>query len=1242
MTNYHFNFRGAQVDVRNKKGNSSLWLAANGGHLDVVQLLHSASADIDSQDNRKVSCLMAAFRKGHSKVVKWMVKHVSQFPSDNELTRYISTQSDKDLLKKCHTCMDIIRVAKERQAAEAAKNASNLLEEIDREKNAEESKKAAAARKREKKKRKKLEKLAEKGLLPQEEENKENEEFEATTEDEKEKTPELITNNQDSGIDANSQASSSEPDSTKGSGKMEEKIIVQLDQSNDAHESRKGKSKKQKNKKNNNTTAEPIIVEPSPPKEETPPPPLSKADKKKERVPSSETMVAMATPNLPTGLANGDFFTPTKETSKKNGRQRRGGAASSTSADESVKADQKSNNTSPNNNSKKRSNASLAQAVPAAASNVNREDAGWKEVVRKSKKVIVPANAISRVIGRGGCNINAIREMSGAHIEVEKLQGKGSSSQQTERTILIKGSAEATRQANNWIQQIINSPDKDMADILGKSFIVSKAAAPPIVSTIQSTVIINSNAKMTTAVLTTTSVTSGVMTPVTTKKTIALNAVTNIVTKPAAFPSKTTKAPAQSSGSTFAAVASGSGTDSFGMIQTGGTHPGTLAKANNNKKAKTPDLVGPPPSSLAVAPVSVSAAVSAASAPQPLMASENNMEFIGTFEQPPVKPTESTAKANLDSKDYSPFKSYTTGWGNANDKDDKNFASVAAGGIDLSTSTGDLAAKAPGYRISPSGGPLLAQTGWGGSVTTSSILARSVASTTVISSNYNSERSNSAPGSPIMPSPIGPPPVQMAPVTTSKLASTTSPGSEPDQYRTGSSLSSGIGLSPGSGTGLGNHLGGRSMTPDSDSMRTATTTLPSTAGRSGSMTMDKNDIFGVRPASSGSANSNFVVNPENLLNAAAQMASAFPPSEMDYLGSRQFNDFSSTAARFNNPPTSASFLPPTSKLNPNAPDFMRPSTSQDYRMRNHQQQQNLLNKNNFNMMSGSSAGPPVGPPPAPPPNNTFNRFSNSNNLPNILTNQGINAYLQSQANISNSPSNIDLSAFDTNILSGRSIKEINDLIAGTAGPTLPPPQPTQGPPPPPPQGPPAGQTFNYFNEPKFNSSRPIGSERSRLESIIQKPSNSPWDLSGLYDNLGTAPITGGLNNDLGGFLSGGTTLQQTLDAFNGFASQPQAQGPPPPSHQQQAAPPPPVPAQQQQDFMSNLTSPVMGMTPNVTPSKSDFGDYSVASGLPMMNAPPGSSSTGKKMGYLDQPPLGMAGRGDPASVRRNMVSSSLK
>lgn len=39
--------------MKNKKGNSPLWLAANGGHLTVIDLLFHAGADIDSQDNRK-------------------------------------------------------------------------------------------------------------------------------------------------------------------------------------------------------------------------------------------------------------------------------------------------------------------------------------------------------------------------------------------------------------------------------------------------------------------------------------------------------------------------------------------------------------------------------------------------------------------------------------------------------------------------------------------------------------------------------------------------------------------------------------------------------------------------------------------------------------------------------------------------------------------------------------------------------------------------------------------------------------------------------------------------------------------------------------------------------------------------------------------------------------------------------------------------------------------------------------
>jgi hypothetical protein len=189
------------------------------------------------------------------------------------------------------------------------------------------------------------------------------------------------------------------------------------------------------------------------------------------------------------------------------------------------------------------------------------------------------------------------------------------------------------------------------------------------------------------------------------------------------------------------------------------------------------------------------------------------------------------------------------------------------------------------------------------------------------------------------------------------------------------------------------------------------------------------------------------------------------------------------------------------------------------------------------------------------------------------------------------------------------------LIAGATGPPPGPPGPPPGPPTGPTGGPaPGNPGFNYFEQPKFNSgfnSKPIGSERSRLEPLLKQPlpSNNPWDMSGLYDTLGTASV---VNNDFGGFLGG-------LDAFNGFANPPQQpqtgvpQGPVPQTVLANTQVPAPTP-QQQQDYMS----PVMGMTPQVTPSKSDYGDYSVAPGLPMMStAPPGvTSSAGKKTNGL--------------------------
>ncbi|KAH8034075.1 hypothetical protein HPB51_019430 [Rhipicephalus microplus] len=134
--------------------------AAVGGYLDVVQLLVASRADIDSMDNRRVSCLMAAFRRGHVKAAKWLVKQVAQFPSDQEMARFMATlgPDSRDLLRKCHQCTEVIHAAKERQAAEANKCASSLLEELDLERSREESRRAAAARRRERKRRKKKEK----------------------------------------------------------------------------------------------------------------------------------------------------------------------------------------------------------------------------------------------------------------------------------------------------------------------------------------------------------------------------------------------------------------------------------------------------------------------------------------------------------------------------------------------------------------------------------------------------------------------------------------------------------------------------------------------------------------------------------------------------------------------------------------------------------------------------------------------------------------------------------------------------------------------------------------------------------------------------------------------------------------------------------------------------------------------------------------------------------------------------
>lgn len=603
-------FRGAIVDVRNKKGCTPLWLACHGGHLDVVQCLVRNGSDIDAQDNRRISCLMAGFRKGHVRVIRWVVKQVQQFPSDQEMTRYmLSIQNEPDLLKRCHQCAEYIKQAKDKQALEANKNASSLLEELDQEKSREESKKLAAQRRREKKKKKKMERKQ------QHTGSKEEDDDDDDNDNDDDEIQEVV----DSGIDAYSQGSNSSmfgnkrrrrqfkhtdlndqiANSSSNTGlkgnKENEKAVAAKNAANSS-DNNKGKpcqvnssmnvstpqeeeriprgantvapepptpaavplqskaSKKKKNKKKSDMSAEDLLTSGTSAMSISGSANKSKALEKareadaanKDKLKSAQQKEALKErmkeveeklSQVSISTSNGTKNPPKKEKSKMEERkvvvkEKDEVHTKSSSARKSANMNVIGSMTSYKNveslgpeplmgislnpsqlrksgfdqeNSNIFSSAINSSSSPT--SNINnvlvnggsmtgkgpvrsKEDGnGWKEVTRscpssRSKKVMVPSSVISRVIGRAGCNINAIREATGAHIEVEKQQ-KGQV--QLERTIQIKGSADATKQAHSLITKLMNDPEVDIKKMFpvksGSTVVSSGASVPPSRST---------------------------------------------------------------------------------------------------------------------------------------------------------------------------------------------------------------------------------------------------------------------------------------------------------------------------------------------------------------------------------------------------------------------------------------------------------------------------------------------------------------------------------------------------------------------------------------------------------------------------------------------------------------------------------------------------------------------------------------------------------------------------------------
>ncbi|XP_038270459.1 ankyrin repeat and KH domain-containing protein 1 isoform X9 [Dermochelys coriacea] len=510
--------RGAHIDVRNKKGNTPLWLAANGGHFDVVQLLVQAGADVDAADNRKITPLMSAFRKGHVKVVQYLVKEVNQFPSDIECMRYIATITDKELLKKCHQCVETIVKAKDQQAAEANKNASILLKELDLEKSREESRKQALAAKREKRKEKRKKKKEEqKRKQEEDEENKPKETLELQEDDDEEENddeveqevpiePPSATTTTTIGISATSATF------TNVFGKKRANVVTTP-------------STNRKNKKNK-TKDTPQHVQIILPDQH-----ISLAQQKadKNKI-NGEPRGGGAggnsdSDNLDSTDCNSESSSGGKSqelnfTMDTNPSGDRGYASlllpsqeEKTSTSASKIQTRLEGEANPNSLSASYKSVSLPLNSPNIKLNLTspkrgqKREEGWKEVVRRqvgrvlkdpapsnslqptpidqfqlqrggrccsgakrSKKLSVPASVVSRIMGRGGCNITAIQDVTGAHIDVDKQKDKNG-----ERMITIRGGTESTRYAVQLISALIQDPAKELEDLIPKTHIRTPA-----------------------------------------------------------------------------------------------------------------------------------------------------------------------------------------------------------------------------------------------------------------------------------------------------------------------------------------------------------------------------------------------------------------------------------------------------------------------------------------------------------------------------------------------------------------------------------------------------------------------------------------------------------------------------------------------------------------------------------------------------------------------------------------------
>ncbi|OAF69856.1 hypothetical protein A3Q56_02387 [Intoshia linei] len=539
----------AYLDVKNKKGNCPLYLACMGGFFEIVKMLLNAGADPDSNDNRKVYCISVALRKGFVNIVRYLVKFVTQFPSDINHNRFMSNidNYDEDQLRRCFTCLEVVKAAKHQQETQANRNAFQLLMEEANEKHREEIKRGALARKREKRKNRKNKikaKSQKDKLEPIKSEPVESDEevpkikskcsVEEETQPINEKDVQLQNNwfiknsNKSNDSETNIKFDTSNNSNYKEVALCSDKKSISKKESDNIANSTEIEFETYLNGNNRNFSSNisltQVYTNGNDKNKKIPQVKLSNncdtlpiekmshsntsfttnclvedshgtvSDFSTDNLISDRYMVKNSNLKLPslsqndcinTSDINDRYFTNITEyqsnlTALKSVKNINIPIMSTTGISSSTKSTTESL-TSPqcNRNSKhyrksemehmfdKKINMSNRTNIVSTRKTVRREvPENWKEVVPRrpgstiSKKVVVPAGAISRVIGRGGCNINAIRESSAAHIDVDKHRGP------VDRVITIKGMPESVRYAERLIRALVEDADVDLDKLI--------------------------------------------------------------------------------------------------------------------------------------------------------------------------------------------------------------------------------------------------------------------------------------------------------------------------------------------------------------------------------------------------------------------------------------------------------------------------------------------------------------------------------------------------------------------------------------------------------------------------------------------------------------------------------------------------------------------------------------------------------------------------------------------------------